>query len=508
MENKNNATEEFLKKYQNVKNSKYVKIVGSYYKCYMKIKCICLICGETFYISPDNLMRGCIHNNCAISMGRTSNTQKFKEKLAKINSEVDVVGEYINAKTKIKCMCKLCSNMFECTPNNLLGGQACPLCHNYKIIHKNNKNIDNLLSNIYEKFSDFEFIEIPSNRKQKVLCQCNLCDNQWKTNLQNLFALSTKYACLNCNKIMKYSQEIDELAKKLNITVKYENILNRDEKIYCQCNTCGYAWNSKLAHLRQMKYCKNCINKRKLTHEEFIEQIKKLNPNVDILSKYINSNTKILCHCKLCDTTYYTLPRDAKNGICQGCASIKMRKLFAKTTKEFENDIKELYGDEYQVEGEYVNCRTSISIKHILCENSFLFTPNNIYNDNKQICPFCYDKNSVGERCIQHFLNSNNIQYQIHKTFPGLCGKRNGKLSYDFYLKDYNILIEFQGIQHYQPINKFGGEEKFKIQQEHDRRKREYAEKNDMVLLEIRYDEIDNIDEILHQQLNIIDLVS
>ena len=36
--------------------------------------------------------------------------------------------------------------------------------------------------------------------------------------------------------------------------------------------------------------------------------------------------------------------------------------------------------------------------------------------------------------------------------------------------KEYNILIEFQGIQHYKAIEWFGGIEKLKYQQEHDNR--------------------------------------
>lgn len=47
----------------------------------------------------------------------------------------------------------------------------------------------------------------------------------------------------------------------------------------------------------------------------------------------------------------------------------------------------------------------------------------------------------------------------------------------------------------------FGGEEQFKIQQEHDRRKREYAEKNNIKLLEIWY--YDNIEQILFKELSI-----
>ena len=90
------------------------------------------------------------------------------------------------------------------------------------------------------------------------------------------------------------------------------------------------------------------------------------------------------------------------------------------------------------------------------------------------------------------------------KTFEDLKGVGGYKLRYDFYLPTYNVLIEYQGKQHEEVIEYFGGEEKFKIQQEHDRRKREYAEKYNIKLLEIWYWDFKNIEEILSKELNLL----
>ena len=62
--------------------------------------------------------------------------------------------------------------------------------------------------------------------------------------------------------------------------------------------------------------------------------------------------------------------------------------------------------------------------------------------------------------------------------FSDLVGIGGGLLSYDFYLPQHNILCEIQGKQHEMPIEYFGGEEQFAIQQEHDRRKRNYAKEH------------------------------
>ena len=57
---------------------------------------------------------------------------------------------------------------------------------------------------------------------------------------------------------------------------------------------------------------------------------------------------------------------------------------------------------------------------------------------------------------------NNNYKFNSQKTYDDLRGVNNGKLSYDFYLNDYNTCIEYNGEQHYRPVNIFGGEKRFK----------------------------------------------
>lgn len=88
------------------------------------------------------------------------------------------------------------------------------------------------------------------------------------------------------------------------------------------------------------------------------------------------------------------------------------------------------------------------------------------------------------------------------KKFDGLVGVGNGLLSYDFYLPNYNLLIEYQGGFHDGSV-KFQTDEGLKKQIEHDNRKKEYATKKHINLLEIWYDDFDNIDCILTQKLKL-----
>lgn len=110
---------------------------------------------------------------------------------------------------------------------------------------------------------------------------------------------------------------------------------------------------------------------------------------------------------------------------------------------------------------------------------------------------------SKGEHKIATYLNKINLKYISQATYDDLMGVGNGKLSYDFYIPDYNLLIEFQGDQHERPCRfpNCDNEQQFKIQQEHDKRKREYAKNHNIKLLEIWYYDYDNIENILKNEL-------
>lgn len=108
---------------------------------------------------------------------------------------------------------------------------------------------------------------------------------------------------------------------------------------------------------------------------------------------------------------------------------------------------------------------------------------------------------SNGEWMIAQLLDKYDIAYCREYTFDDLTGRTNKKLRFDFYIDELNLCIEYNGIQHYEPIERFGGEKQFKLQQNNDYRKQEYCEKNNIELLIIPYWQYDEIEEML---LNII----
>ncbi len=111
-------------------------------------------------------------------------------------------------------------------------------------------------------------------------------------------------------------------------------------------------------------------------------------------------------------------------------------------------------------------------------------------------CPYC--NSSCGETVIKNYLISKRIIFSRQYRIPECKNKR--ALPFDFAVQLINrmVLIEFQGMQHYKPIDHYGGMKKFLSQQINDRIKREYCNSNDIQLIEIRYDEISEIPKLLN----------
>lgn len=135
------------------------------------------------------------------------------------------------------------------------------------------------------------------------------------------------------------------------------------------------------------------------------------------------------------------------------------------------------------------------------CGKEFKVTMHTFIQHNRSMkCQDC--AMSKGEQRIREWLVNNNIEFIPQKTFKYLIGIRNGLLSYDFYLPQYNLLIEYQGEQHEQFVEGFHkSKEGFKRQKEHDRRKKKYAKDNNIELLEIWYYDYENIEKILNNTL-------
>lgn len=115
----------------------------------------------------------------------------------------------------------------------------------------------------------------------------------------------------------------------------------------------------------------------------------------------------------------------------------------------------------------------------------------------------CGCQKSFAEYNLVQFFTDNNIEFEYQKKFDDLVGLGKHHLSYDFYLPQFNMLIECQGQQHFFPIEIFGGSDYFVTQKQHDQLKIDYAEKNHYNLLSIGYWDYKNIINIITEYMKI-----
>lgn len=146
-----------------------------------------------------------------------------------------------------------------------------------------------------------------------------------------------------------------------------------------------------------------------------------------------------------------------KGGGCPKCANELTGNLLRATLEEIIQKFIITHGSKYDYSKVvYRDMHTKVII---ICpiHGEFVQTPRSHLNGCG--CPICDE--SKGERLVATILDKHNIKYIREYKIPG----NNYRFRYDFYLSEFNILIEFHGEQHYKPIKHFGGIEGFKYRQ-------------------------------------------
>jgi hypothetical protein len=202
-------------------------------------------------------------------------------------------------------------------------------------------------------------------------------------------------------------------------------------------------------------------------------------------------NFKVPIRCKEGHIFYMTMKEhigtaNRKGNGCRKCSSP------CQNTEAFIKLSKIKHGDKYDYsKTEYILQKTKTIITCPI-HGDFLITPSNHLHLGRG-CPRC--KESKGEIEIRSWLHLKDINFIKEKTFEDYL--YNGLLKFDFYLIDYNICIEFDGIQHFKPIERFGGLLEFDNLKIRDNIKDKYCLDNDIKLIRIPYMQLKNVDKIL-----------
>ena len=265
-------------------------------------------------------------------------------------------------------------------------------------------------------------------------------------------------------------------------------------KVVILCEVHGKFHQRPADHLNG-RGCPKCGGTGKSDTKEFIDKAKVVHGGKYDYSLvvYLNDVTKVTIICPV-----HGLFVQTPNSHLQGLGCDRCSGTFKLTTAEFVQKATEIHGNKYDYS--HVSYETAHIKVEIVCRihGPFMQKPNSHLFGHG--CPKC--RESRGEREIRKWLDQNDFAYKFQHRFP-TC-KRKHPLPFDFVIeqRDKTIAIEFQGEQHYRPVG-FGGNAKNNYQKlkDADLIKKVWCEKNNVQLVEISYQQIDQMPFLLERLL-------
>ena len=338
-----------------------------------------------------------------------------------------------------------------------------------------------------------EFWMTPTSHKRGY--NCPKCANENRGNFKR-FTLD------------EFIQKAQEIHKNEDGSPKYDYSKvvyeNANTKVKIICPKHGEFEMSPLGHLYGGQGCPKCAG-RNLTTEDIIQMFREVHEDeYDYRNViYTKMHEKVRIICPKHGEFQQTPSKHLRGQGCPKCASEKRAEQKKIPIEEFIRRAKLIHGDRYDYPKVHYN--SIIDKVCIICPIHGEFWQRAYDHLHNHGCAKCCQSHLENE--MELFLKNNNIDFiqQANKSkFEWL-----GSLSLDFYLPKYNIAIECQGGQHFQPIAHFGGEKEFEIIRERDIRK--YNLCNEKGIKIIYYSNIDDngsrsfFQEIIHSKEKILE---
>lgn len=469
-------------------------------------------CGELFNTTFTSFKAGKIQcdecTNISIVERLTLPYDLVKTNVESIDGYTLISKEYKGSRDKLEIQCPEGHVFFMAYANFFHNGYRCTKCYTGNIKRTQEEFEQLVFDNTQDEYA---VIGKYYDANTKIRMKHNKCGYEWDTTPALFLGNNSKKGsrCPRCIGRFKNADEYKYMLEKkfgnrFQVMSKYSN---RNNKIKIKDTKCEHEW-WVLPHIfLKSGWCPKCdindICKAK-THEQFIKEFNDLVGDEYVaLSHYINNSTKIKIrhNNETCNNfEYLVTPGQFLQGHrCPKC----MRPNHDRDTKQFKQEVFILANNEYTVISEYIGMHRKVKFRHNSdkCRHSeFLMTPNAFYRGQR--CPVC--KESKGERAIHQWLDNMGIMHVRQYTFEDCKYKQ--LLRFDFAIFDNSntliYLIEYQGEQHYKPIDRFGGIEALEDLRVKDEIKKQYCIQKSMNLIEIPYWEYKNINRILNDELN------
>lgn len=162
-------------------------------------------------------------------MSKRKSHEEFEVELSKINPNVELLNNYINCKTKVKCKCKIDGYIWESFPNNLLHGHGCSVCCKNK-----RKDNEEFIMNILTINPNINILENYNGANKPIKCRCKIHNKNFKSTPRNLLKGSGCNECKN-SKISKklslsekgFINKLNEIDSNLVLLGEYKSMLKK-----------------------------------------------------------------------------------------------------------------------------------------------------------------------------------------------------------------------------------------------------------------------------------------
>lgn len=340
-----------------------------------------------------------------------------------------------------------------------------------------------------EKLQKFDLIALEEYKDSRIeiKLKCLKCGSEFKAKPTNFMYKKDKSPCPNCRKVkvtdtrsfIKKSQEIH----KNYYDYSKVNYINTKTKVCIICPEHGEFWQTPNSHLLG-KGCPECgktkaTKSHTLTKEEFINKANIIYNNKYDYSKvdYKNNHTKV---CIICPKhgEFWQEPRiHLYRHECPKCS------FNIPSTIEFITKANIVHNNKYNYsKTNYTNAKTNIIITCPI-HGDFEQTPDKHLSG--QGCPIC--KSSKGEMEINRILTKYGIKFLQEHTLKHTVNNRLVRVDFILEYNKYIYIIEYNGIQHYEPVEYFGGQKAFELQVIRDNGLKDLCQQYCVNLIEIPY---------------------
>lgn len=391
----------------------------------------------TYSQRPDDHLNGTGCPKCGLELNaknRTSNTDKFIEKSRKIHGDTYDYNQtkYIGARDNVIITCPIHGN-FKQSPNSHLNGAGCPDCAIQQIKDKQRFTTDDFIKmskDIHGDYYDYSNVDyVNTETKVPIVCP-----------VHGVFLMTPKHhinreqGCPECGKI------------KIGDTFR--------------SNTLDFIKKSREEH--GDKYDYSLVDYKKTTLP-----------------------VRIICpiHGEFEQLPQYHL---AGSG-CPECGKESVLQSHTYDNDDFIRKSKEIHGEKYDYS--LVKYTVSTDMVDIICPKHGVFSQQAGSHMRGAGCTSCQE--SKGEKYISNILDDLNIKFIRQHKFNDCRGDKGKKycrkLPFDFYLPDHNVMIEYDGKQHFEPVSRFGGVDGFNKTKRNDEIKNEFCRKKNIKMVRIPY---------------------